>query len=235
MTIGDKHAAQRARTKRLTIAAAVVLLLSCGFFGSLFYLRRQAETNETQYEKRIAAERVALEPTDVEFAKRVQHLSMMRDKWRPWALQHKTGLKRMLTANANDRVALKVVYDAVPAIATDKDAGFSKRELRSGPVRLTWQPGSKLWAKFKSSDFKLQKRNDEEIRNMETKVQKDFTSMRDIELSTSINTGRSRLSLWASGRITKSKWIENPNPGPGAPSLVQAPLEEIEPSYDFLK
>lgn len=227
-------ATEKVRTRHLALAAGVMLLLACGIFGSLFYLQRQATLSKSVAQQRTAAEQAALEPTSAEVTKRIAHLRELREKWRPWALKHKEELKRMLNAQPHDQAALAAVYNALPARPTIVDAGFTSTELRSGPVRLGWQPGAKLWAKAKISDPKRQKQNAEDIRGLAEEMQQNFAAIRDIKLSSSMNPGRAQTVFWASGRITENQRIDNPTHGPGQPALVQATPQEIEPPYDFL-
>ena len=227
---------EKARSRVLIAAAVAMLLLACGVFGSLFYLQnRAAAPGEDAIVARYAAEQVALEPVSAEVAKRVEHIRQMRAKWRPWALEHKQELKRMLAARPNDQSAMMAVYDAVPANPTVAEAGFSEADFKSGPVRLGWQPTAKLWAKANISDPNQQKQNEKDIREIAQEMQKTFASMRDIKLSSSMNTGRSQTVFWASGRITENKRIDNPKHGAGQPSLIEAPPQQIEPPYDFLQ
>lgn len=223
VTTGKAQNAEKVRASRLAIVAATMLLLTCGIFGGLFYLQRQAASDKTSHESRIAAEQAALEPTEAVSAKRVQHLKLLHEKWRPWALQHKKELKRMLNG---DHAAMMAVYDAVPAKPKVEDAGFSSKELNS-PVQgmnFTWQPSGKLYASAEEKSTVIAKR-----------LQKHFATLHDIELSRSMNTGRSHITFWASGRITSSTYIDNPNARAGQPSMIEAPPEEIQPPYDFLQ
>lgn len=214
---------EKVRSFRLAIVAATMLLLTCGIFGGLFYLQRQAASDKTSHESRIAAEQAALEPTEAVSAKRVQHLKLLHEKWRPWALQHKKELKRMLNG---DHAAMMTVYDAVPAIPKNEDAGFSGKELNS-PVQgmsFSWQPFGKM---FKPSG--------EDSKAVAKILQKNFATLHDIELARSVNTGRTHITFWASGRITSSTYIDNPNARAGQPSMIEAPPEELQPPYDFLQ
>ena len=239
MATSEMQNKEKARSRVLIVASVAMLLLACGVFGSLFYLQRKAATSESVAEQRIAAEKAALEPTKEVAEERVARLEMLREKWRPWALKHKKELKRMLNAKASDRTVLMAVYDAIPAIPKNEDAGFSGKELNSAlqGMSFSWQPGAKIYANFASSEEnqKVKSKDGEGRKFIERRLQQHFATLHDIELSGSINTGRTHVNFWASGRITRGTWIDNPNTSAGQPSLIEAPLEELQPPYDFLQ
>jgi hypothetical protein len=215
------------------IASAAMFLLAGGLLGGLFYQQQQAQSDQARHIQQVVEFNESLEPTNAEVAGRITQFRRLRDKWRPWALQHKEELSRMLNAQLNDQDALMAVYNAIPA---DPHAvGITPEDMRSGAVRLGWQSGAKLWRNLKFRDPQAQERNNKDMRELEAQMQQDFATLRDIKISTSSNTGRLQTVFWASGRITEHKMIDNPKHGRGQPALVEAPPEEIELPYDFLK
>lgn len=237
MATSEMQKQEKSRSRFLIIAAAVMLLLACGVFGSLFYLQRQSATSgEAAIEARVAAEKAALEPTEEISTKQIAHLNLLRDKWRPWALKHKEELKRMLRAESNDHAAFTAVYDAIPALPHVEDAGFTPKELDSSSPEMmfSWQQVGKLNKSF-GTDAKAQEDYKKNQQFRAKRLQRHFATLHDIELSSSMNTGRTHVTFWATGRITRGKWIDNPNTSAGQPTQIEAPLEELQPPYDFLK
>lgn len=228
------------RNRRLGTVAITMFLLAIGVFGGLTYLQLRAgapidpaTAQNEELEQKVEATRPA----------RLAKIKELREKWRPWAEKHKELLKRMLNAKLSDRVALMAVYSVIPATpdASDKTkvAGITRRDLvpddpavlvRTGAPSFTWQPLDKLSQPKMDPKFKETYRRQKLF--IAARLQENFARLRDIELSRSVNVGRSQLSLWASGRITESEAVRQPYRN--GHILVDGPHQEVQPPYDFL-
>ena len=176
----------------------------------------------------------------------------LRDHWRVWAVAHQDALRQLRQAPPGDTATLMRFYAALPDTVdlnqstgiTLQDVGVTQDDINNErALRVTWQPHHSL---DKDSDA-----------NSNKMLRRDFTLYHDVVLSESMSAGRSRITLWADGRITEMTRLalSHPAPGPrveepekgsapsegadmsGAPSLGldEGPEKEIAPPYDFLK
>lgn len=237
---------EKVRTRRLAIAATAMLLLAGGVFGGLFYLQRQATLSSMSRDRQVAQINARLEPQAGEVEQRVAHLEKLREKWRPWALQHKELLKKTLHAQPNDEAAMMALYDALPTWwsveAARKFGGGSGGPLGrwdldppGEELDFSWQMGGKLdkllmvrsdRAGHAHVAASKQKEHDQIQQKRMALLRANFKARRDVALSRSFKASRFNQYLWASGRITQTERDSNLNEGPH---------KEIEPPYDFLQ
>ena len=212
------------RVKGVIVTAFCLAMLIVGGF----FLNRQRA--EKQYQGQFAAvvndpqeeasKQASSEQERIAVAKRI------REKLRPWALQHKDLLLKMRKADSKDTKVALEVFTQAPVKLRGPDAIVNADDLVSGQTRFTWQAlESNLVSPNApaSADAKFRKEA----------VAKDFTKHHDVLLSTSINPGKSRIEVWASGRITKTTDVLNPRV-PGQPVYGEPVSEEVIPPYDFL-
>lgn len=218
---------EKARTRRLAIAAGVVILISGSVFGGLFHLQRQATLSSTTHEAQIEAFNKSVEPSKAQVAQRMANVRQLREKWRSWALRHKSELRRMLRASPDDHATLAAVYNQLPGFPLRSGAGAGFTGKEADDAGFSWQPGTKLDpnANFNALQAPEAQRNGGQF--LAARARKHFSDMRDIELSRSFNRGFSHTILWASGRVTEE--YDRGNAG------EKPTVEEIEPPYDFLK
>ena len=167
----------------------------------------------------------------------VENAKILREQWRPWALQHKDLLKAMAKTDASDLSAVRRVFHSLPSLPTDAGMPPIVIEVhnldRTLPSNYSWQPGM--------NNLKLALIHDpvelkDVIRMQNTvlgHVQEQLAQSHDIQLCDSSSKGVSTVRLWASGRITEDTRVHQTIPG--KPSLVEGVVHEIAPHYDFLK
>lgn len=244
-TSADK---ENTRTRHLAGIAAMALLLACGVVGCVLYLERQATTGNY-----AAQDQSVFKLTQGEKAAHLAKAKLLREKWRPWAEKHKELLQRMLRAQSNDQTTLMTVYRTLPSDNIGGERGITsedlvpRRDLRSAinakvPL-FTWQAQGNKQVRF-GNDFKgqaeLKTQYDASQRQFMQRMQQNWIVLRDVEISVSMNPGPSRISLWASGRVTESDTAWKPFSGmiDGKPVKGVAPAynphRELTPPYDFL-
>lgn len=219
------------KTQRLKVVIASLFLLSAMVFGTTFYLQKRADKAfNSQNAQRFVIVQNPSEDVDIAQAKN------LRNKWRSWALKHQELLSRMLQAQPNDQFAFKAVWDVIPPWSNENDGGITDADLNLKQAPYSWNAVDKIIQPGREDRPATPKELEEDAADkkyIQEKLQKDFAEERDIKISESVNTGPSNFSLWASGRITKSKLI--PQKIPGQPSFLEGSEQEIVPSYDFLK
>ena len=222
------------------VFCAAIVLCSTGF-GSI---ERASAQQQKRDEQGRTLERDSERP-DVwypilsaeEAKERRDKINALRAKWRGWAQRHREPLQKMLSAKATDQAAMWEVYDAVPSTPTIADAGFTSRDLvtiediNQDRIFFTWNcpldagKGTNAETRERLRAWKVRH---------EAQLQRDFAEMRDIVITSSVNIGPTRLSLWASGRVTESR-LEL---GAGFRQPVWKPrptYQEVLPPYEFLK
>lgn len=207
------------KTKGLLLSVFCVAILSTGAF---FLVRQKAAK---QYEGQFAAvkndpqEDVALNQERIVLAKGI------REKWKPWALQHKDLLRKMRQGNPQDASIALEVFTKLPVKFAGPEAVVTFDDLTNGQARFTWQalennlvrPGAPI-----SRDAQFRKKA----------VADDFLKEHDVLLSSSVNSGKSHINVWASGRITETTVVKNPRVS-GQPVYGDPVSKEITPSYDL--
>lgn len=232
-----KEKASAARSKperRVLLLVIAAFLLSGGVLGSISYLKTRAKAgNYAQREQAVPD--MAPELQDARLAK----VKVLRDKWKPWALQHKAGLQQMLHG---DRSARDLVWQAIPVSTIEinpssgRPGDITGDDISKGLHTFTWQPVLKT--NFTTPDptkpkLSLEGQNSETRSHTQQMLNDDFAQFPDIRLSQSRNSGAKTLSLWASGRIVEIETIHNPDKRSGQPSFKEE-YREIAPPYEFL-
>ena len=167
--------------------------------------------------------------------------NLQRDHWRVWALAHQGLLRQLRQAPPNDTATLMRVYSALPSVM-DKSAGVTLTDIgvnhadfiAGRGVPFTWQPEPvkpHLSEGLLQSDPHAQAASDHYDNTFQEKLKRDFANYHDIMLSESMSAGRSRITLWADGRITEMTRLAHPALG----QRDEGPEKEIVPPYDFLK
>jgi len=237
---------QDAPKQRLWTGVALALVVAIiALTGEFFRLQSEKMTHATALQKlevQIARYNARAELTDEQKAKRLERAKFLRGKWRVWAVAHKDELKQMINAQPDDQAAFMVVWNAIPAAPEQPSDGINSKDLNaegdtSHGEAYTWNAITKANVQFNEPPTADDQKRISRSQNYQTATQQeDFKQWRDVEISSSVQTGTSALNLWASGRITERKLID------GRPTLsangVKIPAEEnqeVVPIYDFLK
>lgn len=242
------QSAGKKRDKKLVVAALAMFAIAFGVFGGLYYLQRQAQNNASGQNPAPNEQfRQAADLTPQRKAQYVARAMELREKLRPWAMQHKAELSQMLRS-PGDQAAYSGVWNVLPA--NPRLAGIDFRELASedplSTVSFTWAASSK--ASLADAPATLDPKVKESMRGGEKQLarerQIDFSTKRDIVVSSSM-TPRMEVNLWASGRVTERTMLP-PQQKPEIVRKVRAqgrefsmsdmftPYREIAPAYDFL-
>ena len=242
-------ASDAVRTRRLLILGVLLLLAAVAVtVGRVVHSRMQQAAltqdrpKDLQYGVSVYNPATASEVQ----TKRQGYLAkanLLRDHWRVWAVAHQGLLRQLRQAPSGDTATLMRVYSALPSL-TDKSAGVTIEDVRVDQddfnagrgVLFTWQAkglGSRVSEGMLQSDPQAQAKNDQSNVAYHKKLQHDFDTYHDIMLSESMSAGRSRITLWADGRITEM--VLQRQHTVGQPIYVDGPEKELVPAYDFLK
>ncbi len=121
----------------------------------------------------------------------------LRQHLRGWALQHAPLLRQMRHAAPNDLAALIRVYPQEPL--PGRYPGDPRLQEQGKEENLAF---TGLSAPLTLSH--LQHSHEAFAEG----IREDFAKYRDFRLSQSINTGRSSVTLWASGRVTETTLVD---------------------------
>lgn len=241
---------EEAKSKRLMLGAVAMLLAAAGVFGGLSSLQRQA-IPMTQAEQ-MARENEQSRMTPPEQLERsLERAKFLREKWRPWAEKNTGLLKTMLAAEPDDKAAMIAVWKAVPPLRLEDEKSISFKDLtpdgHSGNNHQAILSGSSsnfTWAALETGLFDpaplpadpKKRAHVKFLQGLSDKaLDFNFRAFRDISIAQSSNRGDQWISLWASGRITEAKSIDNPDRSPAASSRLREPDKELVPPYDFLQ
>ena len=213
--------------KALAILSIVILLGSVSYLGNWLYkVRSRSAKSGYEIAKQARTER---QIQQLEAAKlSAQHL---RGDWELWARNHKSQIGRLGRPSA-DGGSFETIWNALPTKLTNhEETGLTYAELRSGPIRFSWQPSAK------NRDIllprpEMRRSFEQGIDSVERGSRKRFAQYHDIEISRSVSSGPTQVTLWASGRITETTLIQQNIPG--KPTFVEGPPVEIAPPYDFI-
>lgn len=246
VTAGD----EAKRTRRLLILGVLLIVAAIAITtGRLISSRmRQARLMQDrpadlQYGVKVYSLETGGKAQDMR-AKYLAKANTLRDHWRVWAVSHQDLLRQLRQAPPNDTATLMRVYSALPspqdlmggnegvtlADVSSNDADF----LAGRGVPFTWQPGTfktHLSEELLRSDPNAQAKDDQSNAAYRGKLHRDFIHYHGIMLSESMGAGRSRITLWADGRITEMTRLAHPARG----QQDEGPERELVPAYDFLK
>lgn len=225
----------RDQQRKLKIAIVLLFLSSATIFGTMFYLQARAK-NYAASAAPTQTGLVAVAVAQKQHSAKLAQARLLRDKWRPWAMQHQQELKQMLAAQPDTPDAFKGVWGKVPAMSNAKDGGITDADLNSTQAPFSWNAVEKMVRPGREDRAATPGENAEYAAGrqfIQKQLNDDFVALKDVRISESIDSGPSMISLWASGRVTES--TEIPQTIVGQPAFVQGPEQEIEPVYDFLK
>jgi len=159
---------------------------------------------------------------------------VLRERWSPWALQHRGTLNRLLHAKGEDYAALMQAYDALPVFSTDAGMHLADVDINHRlSTDFTWNPSAKAHSNMESSDPEQQAKLLRVNKSVSEHLRQDFAQYHDIELSQSFNDGMSHIVLWASGRVTEESVVRQNIPG--KETQVKGTPRQLAPPYDFLR
>lgn len=246
VTAGD----EAKRTRRLLILGVLLIVAAIAITaGRLIHSRMQQarlmqdRPKDLQWGTYISSPATADKAQDRR-AKYLAKANTLRDHWRVWAVSHQDLLRQLRQAPPNDTATLMRVYSALPsprdlmggnegvtlADVSSNDADF----LAGRGVPFTWQPGTlktHLSEGMLRSDPHAQSTSDHYDNTFLEALRRDFADYHSIMLSESMGAGRSRITLWADGRITEMTRLAHPARG----QRDEGPEKELVPPYDFLK
>ena len=243
VTAGD----QAKRTRRLLLLGILLIVAAAAITaGRLIHSRLQQSRlmqdrpKDLQWGTYIYSPATAGKAQDV----RSQYLakaSLLRDHWRVWAVSHQKLLRQLRQSSPGDTATLMRVYTSLP-YRLDKSTGILPEDtalevdaFHAGrAIQFTWQPHllkSHLAEGLLRSDPHAQETSDMYDKGYLMKLDRDFANYHGIMLSESMSAGRSRVTLWADGRITEMTALAHPAKG----QRPDGPEKEIAPPYDFLK
>ena len=231
---------------RWKIALLVLaLLVPCAVIGGNMVLRNRARQSNTSLQAQEQARadainaRLQLKPEGKKV--RLDRAKELRGKWRPWAFAHQIELRRMLQADKNDMGTLMTVWNDVPYVPNVnpllKDLA-SAYGVKGNPLDgkvFTWnaieKPGSSDQVQALSSEEREQHRK--VMANLTWNQKRDFKSFRDVVIANSIQTGKTGIALWASGRVTETDHVKTVlTSNEVAVGVIEH--KELVPPFDFL-
>ncbi len=126
--------------------------------------------------------------------KQLEQAKELRAHLQGWSQDNRSLLQRMAQARPDDLSALMAMYDSLqrlpfPLWTGDPRLGHGNEDAPFSvalPSRLTLSH--------------LQRSQD----SVETRMRRDFAQYHDLEVAQSVNVGRVHLTLWASGRVTRT-------------------------------
>ncbi len=137
----------------------------------------------------------------------------LRGRLQGWAVRNAALLRRMRQANPDDFTALLNVYAQVPPTRTSAgEAAFTGLGAPPTPSHL--------------------RRSQEPL---DIDLREDFARYRDFRLSQSINTGRTFITLWASGRVTETTLTDRTIGRAPFFGFARKDTADIAPAYPFLR
>lgn len=207
------------KTKGLLLSVSCFAILAMGAF---FLVRQRAAR---QYEGQFAAVESDPQEDSASNQERIAQAKDLRKKWKPWALQHKALLQKMQQGNPQDASVALEVFTKIPVKLRGPEAVITVDDLAAGQTHFTWQA---LESELVRPDAPISR--DGQLRK--EAVAEDFAKEHDVLLSSSVNSGKSRIHLWASGRITETTVVKNPRVS-GQPVYADPVSTEITPPYDF--
>lgn len=213
--------------KRLVTICLALIALSAGSILTVLWLQyRLGNYHRTQY----APQLTVTEQNTIQ-----TKANLLRDEWRSWALAHKDELKEMLTAQGDGYAEVDRVWKLLPVPPLFEGSELKNSDFTSPPFMFTWTAlpagmeknpviqGDKVALKrFKKSQTFLEEQR------------RDYAKrFHDLAISQSVNPGKETITLWASGRITRTTHPDHYVQG--TPLTEQVTDEEIVPPYDFLQ
>lgn len=142
----------------------------------------------------------------------------LRAQWFVWASRHKALLRDLVDGQQTDEKTLERVYAFLPP----NQPLFTV----SAPIPFPAKAPAFSW------QF-LSKQQEKVVSGAHERLRKNYRAFHDIALSESENIGPWRVTLWASGRVTKTSLVEQHVPG--RPAFVETFPQEISPRFAFLK
>ena len=243
-------ASEAVRTRRLLLLGVLLILAAVAITaGRIIHSRMQQarlmqdRPKDLQYGVSVYSLRTA-EGAQSARDKYLAKANLLRDHWRVWAVAHQSLLRQLKQTSPNDTATLMRVYSALPSThdlvsgsagVTLADIGVNRDDFNAGRgVPFTWQPGTlktRVSDGLLRSDPHAQATSDHYDSTFLEAAKRDFANYHDIMLSESMGAGRSRITLWADGRITEMTRITNAARGQRDEGLER----ELVPPYDFLK
>ncbi len=244
-------ASDAVRNRRLVVLGVLLILAAAAITGGrLLYSRMQQarltqdRPKDLQYGVSVYSPETAGK-VQTQRQKYLAKASLLRDHWRVWAEAHQALLRQLRHSPPGDTATLMRVSSLLPSSAhlnqatgiTLADIGIKPGDLDNpNAVRFTWQPGplkqpiAAEWARTDPGAQAASDRTDDITLGMN---KRQFQTYHNIALSMSMSAGRSRITLWADGRITEM--VVQDQHIRGKPTIVDGLEKEIAPPYDFLK
>lgn len=225
--------------RKLVIVSLGLLIVASGFFGFVLYLQNHPPSTPSKPHTIVKVGKFEVYIPQLAPGERDENIAKakrLRELLRPWAMEHKTEIGRMLNTQGDDEQALAAVYNVLPSQPRQKGSPVTFENLSAGTDKFTWDVGAE---KMKLSpsvlDDPIQRGNHEKTIHFEQdRIHKNYIAYHDIAISQSANLGTTAIKLWASGRITETTLkIENTRLG-GGKIFDDAAEQEIIPRYEFV-
>lgn len=229
MTSNTSHSEDKKRNRRLAALASVLLLIPLGVFGSLFYLQQKAAMNQYPDRRPWDDPQVAASMRKV----RLVQAQALRERYGKWAEQHQDGLKRLL--HSKDQEALLAWYQATdPSVP---GGPISDHDPDAGKRGYTWDADRSIVriGKARFRDPGQAAVVERGLRMNFAAVQADYEKFGDYKIARSVSIGPEGAAIWASGRVTVERIMENPVRKRGLPAFVEVPPEEVTPAFNFAR
>lgn len=144
----------------------------------------------------------------------------LRAHLQPWADANRPLLQQMARAQPGDLAALIRVYDSLQRLPFPLWNGDPRRGHGNENPPFAFNLPSRLTLTHLQRSQTWQ----------DVRIRTDFARYRDLAVSQSVNVGPAHLTLWASGRITRTTAIDG-FPGYGKPGGEDESQQEIVPAF----
>lgn len=217
---------EAARSRRLIIVSASCLTLAFLFIGFYQFQQRQRLQNTSLHMA------LSLDPQEQEKTRKanISQATMLHEQWKGWAKDHKEVLRTMMYAKRGDPAVFNQLLQALP---NRKESGMVAASFKENGTQFTWQPLGNNFSQSVIADPNIIAKRKEEQKAVEALFKEEFTAHGDVIVSRSVNVGPTYISLWASGKVTRTTAkLERVS---RASRFVDGPPKVIISSYDFLR
>jgi len=221
------HVSESNKDKRIVALCLSLLTLSLGSILFVLWLQyRLGNYHPTGYTPQL---------TTTEQKTVLTKATQLREKWRSWALAHREELKQMLQAQGDGYAEVDRVWRMLPVPPNFTGSQLTNQDFTSPPYMFTWTAlpsGMEKQPAIRDDKVSLErlKKSQSFLEDQRRQYARRF---HDLAISQSVAPGHERITLWASGRITRT--IQPDHYTPGTSPTEQNTDEEIVAPFDFLQ
>ena len=221
-----------ARTRQLLVVSLCLFGIAGLIFGTVFVRANLGNGRTTR--QRAGKPRWGQIASASELNKTLAYTQVLREKWRPWATEHQQMLRRWMHEQNDNPEALQEFCASAPAPPLYKGAGFALRELSHEGISFASWTGGQEFAPTKEDGPLAERRYKKSLLLQDEFQQRNYKMYRDIAVLTSMTSGPTYYTFWASGRITEStNSLDSRQHGQN--SFVVAKEKEVVPPFEFLR